>query len=357
MVGMIGVLAFAVDLGYVQVVRTEMQRTADAAALSAAKRLYTLYVEQTPGYPQTAEPQVSAVATTYAKDYNPVGGKGSDLASSDIQFLSYQAAPTINAVRVSVRRTADSNGEVPLFFGRIFGMNSSPQEGMAATAAFKPNYNIRGFPSPPPNRNLMILPLALDKPTWDAVLKGIGSDGWTWDSATKTVRPGGDGIYEVNLYPQDTGAPGNRGTVRIGHSNNSTAIISRQIREGLNQADLDYHGGELKLDANGELKLPGDPGISNGIKDDLAFIKGQPRIIPIYKGEVTGQGANAQYTIVEFGGVCITDVVLTGKMTMRRVMVQPTRTIAINAILAPPDAPVTSHYVFPTPGKAVWLVR
>ena len=36
LVGMFAVLAFAVDLGYLSVVRTELQRTADAAAIAAA---------------------------------------------------------------------------------------------------------------------------------------------------------------------------------------------------------------------------------------------------------------------------------------------------------------------------------
>ena len=62
-------------------------------------------------------------------------------------------------------------------------------------------------------------------------------DDWTWDQDTLSVRSGPDGKYEVNLYPQGTGSPGNRGTVDIGSSNNSTADIARQILYGVTPAD------------------------------------------------------------------------------------------------------------------------
>ena len=45
--------------------------------------------------------------------------------------------------------------------------------------------------------------------------------------------------------------------------------------------------------AGGKLYLNGDTGISAGVKDELASIKGQPRIIPIFS-TVSGNGNNAQ---------------------------------------------------------------
>jgi hypothetical protein len=169
-----------------------------------------------------------------------------------------------------------------------------------------------GFRTPADGSNVEILPFALDQDTWNG-LCDHGSDVYRYDPDTKTVSAGSDGIKEVNLFPQGTGSPGNRGTVDIGSSNNSTADIARQILNGVTPADLAYHGGSLTFDANHELHLNGDTGISAGVKDELASIIGKPRLIPIFT-TVFGPGNNADYTIVKFVGVRITGVKLTGSL-------------------------------------------
>ena len=127
----------------------------------------------------------------------------------------------------------------------------------------------------------------------------------------------------MNLFPQGTGSPGNRGTVNIGASNNSTATLCRQITEGISPADLAYYpGGQLTFDASGNLYLNANPGISAGCKSALASIIGQTRLIPIFTS-VVGNGNNAEYDIVEFVGVRIMDVNLTGSMSSKHLTVQP----------------------------------
>jgi hypothetical protein len=126
---------------------------------------------------------------------------------------------------------------------------------------------------------------------------------------------------EVNLFPQGTGSPGNRGTVDIGSSNNSTADIARQIVYGISPADFSALGKPLQFDSTGKLTLNGDTGISAGVKDKLNSIKGQPRVIPIFSA-VSGNGNNAQYTIVKWQGVRIMNVQLTGSMSQKNVMIQ-----------------------------------
>jgi hypothetical protein len=358
MIALAGMLAFAVDLGYVLLVRTEMQRTADAAAIASAWELID---------PGALRGQANSATTLYhaaakAREFsqlNHVAGQTAALAASDITFgylanpsdpnaaMSFADPSRYNAAKIRVRRTLEQNGRIPLFFGGILGTDNASVE-LDATAAFVNNF--AGFKKPSDDTNLGILPLALDKETWDSLLQGHGADAWTWDVATGQLHSGGDGVLEINLYPQGTGAPGNRGTVRIGHDNNSTAIISRQITNGLSQQDLDNCGGELKLNANGQLILPGDPGLSAAIKDDLEAIKGQPRIIPIYS-QVTSQGANALYTIVEFGGIRITDVKLTGSMSSKRVTIQPASILSQGAI--PSTGGTSSHFIY----SPVWLVR
>jgi len=215
--------------------------------------------------------------------------------------------------------------------------------------------SFEGFRAPSDGSNLEMLPLALDQDTWDGLLAGGGTDDWKYDTETGEITSGSDGIKEVNLYPQGTGSPGNRGTVDIGPSNNSTADLSRQIRNGVTQADLDCIGGELRFNAEGKLFLNGDTGISAGIKDDLAYIRdrkpNKPRIIPIFQS-VAGSGNNATYTIVGFAGVRIMDVKLTGSMSSKRVIIQPARMKAKGGIPSSDGRPNASFVYSP-----VWLVR
>ena len=211
--------------------------------------------------------------------------------------------------------------------------------------------NFKGFRAPSSGSgNLQMLPFALDKETWDEMMAGGGDDDWNWHEEDKYISSGGDGVREVNLFPQGTGSPGNRGTVDIGAPNNSTRDLARQIVYGITQEDLDYVGGSLEFDDNGELTLNGDTGISAGMKDELASIKGQPRIIPVFS-DVVHPGNNAEYTVVQFAGVRIMDVKLTGSMSSKRVIIQPA-TIQVRGGIAGTTEQKTQFIFSP-----VWLVR
>jgi hypothetical protein len=220
-----------------------------------------------------------------------------------------------------------------------------------ATAAFVSNF--RGFQTPSDGSNLEILPFALDEDTCVDLLGGnlsTCSDDWRWNTELEEVQRGCDEVLEVNLFPQGTGSPGNRGTVDIGSSNNSTCDIARQILSGISPEDMEYHGGRLEFDENGEMFLNGDTGISAGVKDELESIKGQPRIIPIFR-DVACPGNNATYTIVTFLGIRIMDVKLTGSMCNKRVTIQPANVQTQGGI--PDDGEPKSHFVY----SPVWLVR
>jgi hypothetical protein len=134
------------------------------------------------------------------------------------------------------------------------------------------------------------------------------------------VTAGSDGILECNLFPQGTGSPGNRGTVLVGGQGTSTLVS--QIQYGLTASDLSSYGGKLQLDCTGNLYLPAKPGISAGTKSALAAIIGQTRIIPIF-ASCSGNGANCTYDIVQFVGIRVLDVNLTGSMSSKHLTVQP----------------------------------
>ena len=192
---------------------------------------------------------------------------------------------------------------------------------------------VTGFTLPTGSSSTIdLLPIALDLVTWNNLVDQIHSntphgfpDQHRYSSASGTISSGADSIPEVNIYPDANSSmpPGNRGTVDIGSSNNSTNDLKRQIEFGVNVADLSYFpNGELKFNNQGVLYLNGDTGISAGIEAALKSIIGKVRAIPIFI-TVSGPGNNAQYTIVKFVGVRVMAVKLTGGPTQRYLRVQP----------------------------------
>jgi hypothetical protein len=114
---------------------------------------------------------------------------------------------------------------------------------------------------------------------------------------------------------------------------------------------MEHMGGSLQFNDQGTLTLEGDTGISAGMKDDLASIIGKPRIIPIYRS-VSGNGNNARYTIVKFGGIRILDVDLTGsKKTSKHVTIQPAKVVTKGGISSTVSGRTKDIYT------GVWLVR
>ena len=360
LIALLAMVALAVDIGYLLVARDQLQRSADASAMASAWELVdpngpTRRVD----YAQLTS-KVQQVAGQYAA-LNPVLKTSPALGTSDVT-LGYVANPTDptsplqsinygspNAVQVTIRRTSQQNGEVPLFFAKVLGIDKAAVKAQATAVLIN---SIAGFQAPADGSNLQLLPFALDEPTWNNLVQwGDGNDNFRYNADTKTVSPGSDGIREVNLYPLGTGAPGNRGTVDIGSSNNSTADLSRQIVNGISPQDMTHFpNSKLEFDARGELSLNGDTGISAGVKDELTSIIGKPRIIPIFRA-VSGPGNNAQYTIVQFGGVRVLDVKLTGSMSSKRVIIQPCNIVAKGSI--PSAQPGSSHFVY----SPVWLAR
>jgi Flp pilus assembly protein TadG len=365
MVFLLGLMAFAVDLGYMAVVRAQLQQSADAAALAAAAELVDKESFDDSVDLATEVDSARSLAIQYAawnkicKSAPTLDGNFSNSVNGNVvvgnlwnpsdpdEPLSFTDPNYFNAVQVRVSRTLAENGEVPLFFGPVFGYMKFAMQS-SATAALITSFG--GFHAPGDGSNLQMLPFALDKDTWDGLMSGGGTDLWKWNSSSSNVTGGTDGIREVNLYPQGTGSPGNRGTVDIGSSNNSTNDIARQIVDGISASDLSYFpNGELKFNAQGKLYLNGDTGISAGVKDELASIIGEPRIIPIFES-VTGPGNNAEYTIVQFAGVRIMEVVLTGSMSNKRLVIQP---CAVNVKGGIASSAGKSNFMY----SPVWLVR
>ena len=331
---MFAMVAFAVDLGYIARTTAQLQSATDAAALAAAIELEDglgLAANSTAG--EVAAAGSTSAATVAA--LNPNGDVDGTIvdAATDLRFGQYDwnastgAWETVwdrtpyNLVRVTARRGnggSGSNGPLPLLFAPVLGHNFS-QLSESASAALRAGVGVKLKPGS--GLTADVLPIALDVPSWDALMAGSGADNYSFNSKTRVIAEGSDGIKEIDLYPYGVNSlpPGNRGTVDLGSSNNSTNDLKRQILHGLSETDLSFFGGELRTD-RGPLAINGDTGISAGIKAELETIKGQPRLIPLFTA-VSGPGNNATYTVVKFVGIRILHVQLTG--SSKRVVVQP----------------------------------
>ncbi|MGD0516470.1 MAG: pilus assembly protein TadG-related protein, partial [Thermoguttaceae bacterium] len=118
---LLGMIAFAVDLGYLMMAKTQLQAAADSAALAAAGSM---------GQSQT-------IASNAAKSYaaqNLIGNQSVQLGSSDITYGTWDKTTRTftpvssglisNAAKVTAKADSTTTGAIPLFFGRILNLYS-----------------------------------------------------------------------------------------------------------------------------------------------------------------------------------------------------------------------------------------
>ncbi len=391
LIAVMALLALSVDLGYIALVRTQLQNAADAAALAGASQMMDQSLLEL-GSQTTATDKARTQAYNFAHN-NTAGGvalapdlNSSNTATGDI-LCGYYSNPSdatqtmiltpptgalYNAVQVRVYRasthTGVGNGPLSLFFANALGQGT---KNLQATATACIQGAITGFKAQTPGRDFCwVLPYALDINVWnDQIINGNGPDDWTRSTA-QTVSSGGDSIHETKLFPAVNNSngngsgvtPGNFGQVDIGLPNNSTADVKRQIVSGVSKDDLAWYtaangypnGFKMTYDGNPytgyAMVLQGDTGISAGVQNDLESIIGQARILPLYSS-VLGNGNNAQFTIVKFVGVTIVDVKLTGSTTSKHITIQPCFCLESNTIAGGTEQ--TSQFVI----RPVALVR
>ena len=360
---MLALLAFSIDVGYMSVARTELQRAADSAALAAASGL----LNQTRLQGDAAQSAVLLAARNAANQYslvNLVCGTGPALdlntansPSGDIVFGRYSpltgmstslAPDQFNAVLVRVQKTAERNGEYPLFFARFLGVLSASGQA-EAIATFRDG--ITGFRVTEHTQNSGLMPFALDIKDWQNLLAGAGTDTWSYNPDMRALSAGSDGVKELRLFPTKvlpSGiTPGNFGTVNIGPPANSDAVLKRQISHGVSAEDLSYYGGELKLNDQGLMLLNGDTGIGADLQLALPDVLGKARTVFLYQ-KVENPGNNATYTVVGFAGIRVVDFDLHGNN--KYVTIQ--QAIAVDSTAISSDLN-TSYHVY----QPVVLVR
>jgi len=365
-----GFAAFTVDFGMITLTKAQIQSAADSAAHAAVLEVSRSFGPGGEVSTSTAESIARAraveiistfrsgdVASTTADEIRDVRlGRRSWDSTSQSWDEEWGVTP-YNMAEVTVRRTNADTTALPMSFAQIIGRDDFDLEAQSVSALY-PGNGFRIDPEGSPT--VGVLPIALDLGSWNGLLEQIHDgvdhdyeDNYEWDASQGIVDDdcNADGIPEISMYPDlNSGlAPGNRGTVDLGSSNNSTADLQRQILDGLNSWDLSFFpNDEIAFDEDGALYLNGDTGISAGIQNALESIIGEVRAIPIFI-EVTGQGNNTTYTVVKFVGVRIMDVRLSGGPKKRHLTVQPAVfssrhvvranvPITVDSILTPPVA-------------------
>ncbi|MGQ9575650.1 MAG: pilus assembly protein TadG-related protein [Thermoguttaceae bacterium] len=174
MVALMIVVAFAVDIGYLALVRTEAQRAADAAALAAAWRMVDEgrlrgLVEQVHNAARREAVGYAAMSTVagrhVALDLNTANDPDGDVLLGRVNNpsvrdpqLSFGSPTAFNAALVRVRLTEGHSGLVPVFFGRVAGVLGA---GVAAEAMAAFDDRIEGFRVSSRTANAGLLPFAV----------------------------------------------------------------------------------------------------------------------------------------------------------------------------------------------------
>jgi hypothetical protein len=130
MVVILAMVAIGIDVGMIVLARTQLQVSADAAAMAAAATMHETRAD------------MMAEAREFSAS-NRVAGVGPDLQEQDVEYGVWDLetrtfAPTLepgNAVRVTVHRDSQMNGGIPLFFARIFGKTEQPITASAVAMA------------------------------------------------------------------------------------------------------------------------------------------------------------------------------------------------------------------------------
>lgn len=161
---LIGMMALAVDVGHLYVVRGELQNAADASAMAGAAALY-----RDPASPGSLQPLdfnrarqaatdfIHANHTNVGSSFQTPLAEGSietgcvDLTKASPSFTSQTAPPcaasTVPGVRAKISRAGGANGgPVPTFFARVFGVDETPVESKPAVAVSGYTGGARPFP-------------------------------------------------------------------------------------------------------------------------------------------------------------------------------------------------------------------
>jgi Flp pilus assembly protein TadG len=370
MVPILGMLAFSIDVGYMTECASELQATADAAALAGAQQLEKPYFVWSAAATTDEKNTIRTAAISSAKSAaktisaaNKAGGVNITLNDGDIAVgyldasgnFNLNPASTIfpNTVLVTTRRDGNANGEVALFFGPVFGKQTVPIMATAQATtytavinSFNPNLNISDH----------LLPMAYDVAHWtNFMATGQDPDG--------NINTDSSGQPVIQVYSSSKYA-GNFGELALDDSHSGASTIKGWIDNGLNSAGIQtlINNDLIPVSAHDPTKWDwiGNPGFKASTVSEVNNYSGSSFLLPLFKAynsdpsnyqAGTGQGANYYYNIVGFVAVTIMPV----DSSNRQIVVQPTNyfdpTIVVDPTTITPGGTSSSTSVVFIPAK------
>jgi Flp pilus assembly protein TadG len=234
MIVFLGIAALALDVGYLYVVRTELQNAADAAALAGAGHLYPRSItgavisvvppewgsaEAAANYPQAPANSAGGVTLT---DYEVRTGYWNLATGTLSSALGTQGPQDAPAVQVTVRRSGGENsGPVNLFFARALGIGTADVSATATAVTACPGVAYPGA----------LFPIAIRRSVADRASE--------FGSRSSTIRIGSDYHYPADDAGQWTSfdvdandVPFIRNLIEHGNPNTVTNLDSIWIQPG-----------------------------------------------------------------------------------------------------------------------------
>ena len=358
---LLALTALAVDGANLWSAHLEMQNSVDAAALAAAMELAD--DELLTGLPNVMF-AAAAKAHNQAQAFaalNPVCTQPLMLQSNptqhpqgDIVFGFYDvrsgagfqpalsqelAEPTLNAVRITGRRTKDRQNPIALWFS---GIQGRPVGDVVAQATAMLDRDVIGF-RPMGHQTIPLMPLALlsdptaqqeasweyqtIRPTWSAAsmpYAPIANDQFIFERKQNRFLPVGGTITQGNRIPEmavriplsdavlqdiEPGEEPNGCWLQIGITQEDGLL--RQMGIGLGADDLQGNGGVFLLDDDGFMTVAGREPLVNSPSSVLAkrlmalqevVDRAEPRIYPLYRKRQSAEG-NQPATVLLSGFV------------------------------------------------------
>lgn len=206
---MMGMVAFAVDLGYIAHARTELQRTADAVALAAAAQLPNQAMATAYGINTSAnnKSKISPELTTQCFEYGWWNRRTSTFTTPT------PAGRNTNAVRVTINRTQATGNPLDLFYGRVLGKSSTDLTVKAIA------WNDRGLCGAFVGIQSLNVPGTLNTDSYDSV-EGSYNEALGYDNGSicsdGNIVVGGDGHIDGNaMYGEGDSVTFNGGDATV----------------------------------------------------------------------------------------------------------------------------------------------
>ena len=267
------VAALAVDVGYLYCARARLQNAADAATLAAAEKLVE---ERNAGAAESAARSAAATEAQaiVAANWAQAGWQVAFGTFEGGTFVQQGEGTAATAVRVVAHRKSDApGGALSLFFAPLAGIQTVEVSAPAVSRFSTDVGTIRN--------SMDLVPFAVYK--------------------DDVVAPG----QVMTVYDHGQVAPGNFGLLNFDGGSLGTPELWDWILNG--------YRGEVTIDpATGCTWFTGECGFRAAIKSAVQERMGDLVIVCVYD-QVTGQGSNANFRIIRFLAVTLTECKLTGK--------------------------------------------